>query len=158
MTENEIDIAQLEREGDIAADYLEALLDIADLDGDLNLGVRGNRAVVTITGGGHDLHRLGSTEVAQALQNLVRLAVQHQTGQFSRLLLDIAGSTEARQAQLRQEADHAIAQIAAGKADVVLPAMSSYDRKIVHDYVAERGYVSQSHGEGKDRRLVITAE
>lgn len=149
-------IAELEREGDLAADYVEGLLDIADLDGDLDLGIKNGRATVTVTGGGEDLNRLGTAQVVQALQDLSRLAVQQQTGEFSRLLLDIGGSREAREAEVLREVDSAIAQLAAGKESVQLPQMSSYERKLVHDYVAERGYKSASHGEGKNRRLVVT--
>lgn len=150
------DLAALEREGDLAADYIEGLLDIADLDGDLDLGVKNGRATVTVTGGGEDLNRIGTAQVVQALQDLSRLAVQQQTGEFSRLLLDVGGSREAREAELLREVDAAIAQLAAGKDAVQLPSMSSYERKLVHDYVAERGYKSASHGEGKARRLVVT--
>ncbi len=150
-------IEQLEREGDIAADYLEGFLDIADLDGDLNLGASNGRAIVSITGGGEDLNRLGTPRVVNALQSLTRLAVQRETGEFSRLILDIDESRSAREQELRREVDHAIALIAAGKDRVELPAMSSFERKIVHDYVSERGYVSKSFGEGQDRRLVISA-
>lgn len=158
MTEVVADVAALEREGDLAADYIEGLLDIADLDGDLDLGVKNARATVTITGGGEDLNRLGAPRVVQALQDLSRLAVQRETGEFSRLLLDIGGSRKARESSLLREVDNSIAQLAAGKEAVTLPAMSSYERKLVHDYVAEKGYRSESHGEGRDRRLVITAQ
>lgn len=151
------DIAELENEGDLAADYLEALLDIADLDGDLDIEVNNNRPYVAITGGGADLDPLASPAVVQALQDLTRLAVQAKTGRFSRLIIDVAGSREARAAELKKLVETAIAQIAAGRDEVELEPMSSYDRKLVHDEVAARGYFSESHGEGKDRRLVIRA-
>lgn len=149
-------IERLEREGDLAADYIEALLDIADLPGDLDLAVNGSRATVSVTGAGDELGDLAAPDVVQALQDLTRLAVQTQTGEYSRLILDIGGSRDARQTELRTMVDHAIAQIAAGRPDVELEPMSSYERKVVHDYVAERGYVSESHGEGRDRRLVVS--
>lgn len=153
----EFTLEELEAQGDHAADYIEELLDLADLDGDLDLEVKNNRAYVAITGGGSDLDRLANPDVVQALQELTRLAVQRKTGDFSGLILDIAGSREAREAELRELADHAIAQVAAGKSEVEMDPLSSYERKLVHDYVAERGYHSESHGEGRSRRLVISA-
>lgn len=147
---------ELEAEGDLAADYIEGLLDIADLDGDLDIDVANGRAYVSITGGGEDLDRLAAPETVQAMQDLTRLAVQNKTGRFSRLILDVAGSRDARAAQLRQMVDSAIAQIAAGRERVALEPMSSYERKLVHDLVAEKGYYSESTGEGRDRRLVIS--
>ena len=138
----------LEAEGDLAADYIEGLLDLADLDGDLDLSV---------TGGGEDLDRLAMPETVQALQDLTRIAVQNQTGRFSRLILDIGGSRDARAIELRSLVDAAIAQIAAGRTEVELEPMSSYERKLVHDIVANLGHHSQSRGEGRDRRLVVTA-
>lgn len=146
----------LEAEGDYAADYMEALLDLADLDGDLDLEVKNNRAYIAVTGGGEDLDKLASPEVVQALQELTRLAVQRRTGEFSRLILDIAGSRSARETELHSVVDHAIAALLAGKPQVELEPMSSYERKLVHDYVAERGYHSESHGEGRSRRLIVS--
>ncbi|MGO1538867.1 MAG: protein jag [Leucobacter sp.] len=150
-------VAELEAEGDLAADYLEAFLDISDLDGDLDMDVANGRAYVSITGGGEDLDRLATPDTVQALQDLTRLAVQSKTGRFSRLILDVAGSRDARAEELRSMVDAAVAQVAAGRTEVSLEAMSSYERKLVHDLVAERGYHSESRGEGRDRRLVISA-
>lgn len=147
---------ELEVEGDLAADYIEGLLDIADLDGDIDISVASGRAYVSITGGGEDLDHLAMPEVVQALQDLTRLAVQSETGRFSRLILDIGGSRDARAIELKGLVDAAVAQIAAGRAEVELEPMSSYERKLVHDAVAERGYHSESRGEGRDRRLVIS--
>jgi spoIIIJ-associated protein len=96
-------------------------------------------------------------QTVQALQDLTRIVVQNQTGRFSRLILDIGGSRDARSNELRSLVDAAIAQIAAGRTEVELEPMSSYERKLVHDIVADLGYFSQSRGEGRDRRLVISA-
>ena len=106
----------LEAEGDLAADYIEGLLDLADLDGDLDMSVASGRAYLSVTGGGEDLDRLAMPETVQALQDLTRIAVQNQTGRFSRLILDIGGSRDARAIELRSLVDAAIAQIAAGRA------------------------------------------
>lgn len=148
-------VDQLEAEGDLAADYIEGLLDIADLDGDLDISVASGRAYLSVTGGGEDIDHLAMPDVVQALQDLTRLAIQSETGRFSRLILDIGGSRDARATELRGMVDAGVAQIAAGRAEVELEPMSSYERKLVHDLVAERGYHSESRGEGRDRRLVI---
>lgn len=155
LTADEVGIEVLEADGDLAADYLEALLDIADLDGDLDIDVRNQRAYVSVTGGGNALDALATPDAVQALQDLTRLAVQAKTGRFTRLIVDIGGSRDARVQQLSGLVDAAIAQLAAGKDAVTLEAMSSYERKLVHDEVAGRGYFSESVGEGRERRLVI---
>lgn len=160
-TQSEINVSvneeELVAEGDIAADYIEGLLDLADLDGDLDMSVASGRAYLSVTGGGEDLDRLAMPDTVQALQELTRIAVQNETGRFSRLILDIGGSRDARANELSALVDAAIAQIAAGRAEVELEPMSSYERKLVHDLVAEAGHFSESRGEGRDRRLVITS-
>ena len=145
-------------EGDIAADYIEGLLDIADLDGDLEIEVQGERVTVTVTdpSGGGSLRPLANPDTVAALQDLTRIAVQARTGEFSRLILDIGGSRDARAGELAAIVDAAVARIEAGAASAALPAMSSYERKLVHDLVAERGFSSESEGEGRDRHTVIT--
>ncbi|WP_022881906.1 Jag family protein [Gryllotalpicola ginsengisoli] len=146
----------LDDEGDIAADYIEGLLDIADLDGDIDIEVRGERVYLSVSTETGDLSALAKPEVVRALQELTRLAVQNQTGEFSRLILDIGGSRDVRQQELATLVDRAIAKIEEGAVQASLPPMSSYERKLVHDLVAERGYVSNSHGEGAERHTVIT--
>lgn len=145
-------------EGDLAADYIEELLDIADIDGDIDIDARAGRAYVSVTPveGGSSLSRLSKPDTVAALQELTRLAVQNRTGRFSRLILDVGGSRDARAAELASLVDHAVARIEAGAATASLPPMSSYERKIVHDLVAERGFTSESEGEGRDRHTVIT--
>lgn len=147
--------ADLEREGDIAADFLEGLLDIADIEGDLTLDVRAGRAYVSVESDDDSLRRLADPDTVQALQELTRLAVQSETGRFSRLILDIGGSRETRQRQLEKLVDAAVAKLDEGASQASLPAMSSYERKLVHDVVAARGLVSESYGEGPDRHTVI---
>jgi spoIIIJ-associated protein len=148
---------QLEEEGEIAADYIEELLDIADLDGDIEIDARGGRAYVSVTSPENaNLRILAKPDTVAALQELTRIAVQTKTGSFSRLILDVGGSREARVAELTILVDKAIERIEGGAASAALPPMSSYERKLVHDVVAERGFVSQSEGEGRDRHTVIT--
>lgn len=153
----ELSLADLESDGDLAADYIEGLLDIADLDGDIDIDVANGRAYVSVTGGGADLDRIAGPDAVQALQDLTRLAVQAKTGRFSRLIVDVGGSRDARAIELKRMVDGAVAQIVAGRSTVELEPMSSYERKLVHDEVASRGYHSESRGEGRDRRLVISA-
>jgi len=153
---SELSLEELEADGDLAADYIEALLDIADVDGDIDIDVAGGRAYVSVTGGDASLDPLAVPDVVQALQDLTRLAVQAKTGRFTRLVIDIGGSRDARAIELKSMVDAAIAQIAAGRDEVALEPMSSYERKLVHDDVAERGYFSESRGEGRGRRLVIS--
>jgi len=149
---------QLEKEGDIAADYIEEFLDICDLDGDIDIDARNGRAYLSVQATDADnLRLLSKPETVNALQELTRLAVQNKTGSFSRLILDIGGSRDARQAELASLVARAIERIAGGAAEASLPAMSSYERKLVHDLVSEAGYVSESKGEGRDRHTVISA-
>ncbi|GAA4368566.1 protein jag [Agromyces bauzanensis] len=150
-------IAQLEEEGDIAADYIEEVLDICDLDGDIDIDARNGRAYVSVNAGeGANLNVLSKPETVSALQELTRLAVQTKTGVFSRLILDIGGSRDARRNELATLVSRAIERIDGGAAEAALPAMSSYERKLVHDLVSERGFHSESRGEGSERHAVIT--
>jgi spoIIIJ-associated protein len=149
-------VEQLEQEGDIAADYLEGLLDTADIDGDLAMDVRGDRAYVSVEAeDAASLRLLSDPDTVQALQELTRIAVQNQTGRFSRLILDIGGSRDTRQRELEALVDRAIVRLDEGASQASLPAMSSYERKLIHDIVAARGLVSESYGEGSDRHTVI---
>ena len=148
---------QLEEEGEIAADYIEELLDITDLDGDIEIDTRSGRAYVSVNSSEDtNLRLLARPDTVAALQELTRIAVQTKTGSFSRLILDVGGSREARVAELTILVDKAVERIEAGADSAALPAMSSYERKLVHDVVAERGFSSQSEGEGRDRHTVIT--
>jgi spoIIIJ-associated protein len=150
--------ADLDREGDIAADYIEELLDIADIDGDIDIDTRNGRAYISVNAeNDSNLAVLSQADTVAALQELTRLAVQNKTGGYSRLILDIAGSREARQAELARLVDRAIERLTEGAAEAELPPMSSYERKLVHDLVAEKGLSSESEGEGRERHTVITA-
>jgi spoIIIJ-associated protein len=150
------DIKSLEVEGDVAADYIEELLDIYDLDGDIDIDVRQGRAYIEVTGPeGSNLRLLGDPDTVDALQELARLAVQTKTGEYSRLILDIAGSRSAKVSALSRVVERAIAKAKDTQNDVPLKPMSSYERKLAHDLIAEAGLVSESEGEGKDRHIVI---
>ncbi|HEY0260420.1 MAG TPA: R3H domain-containing nucleic acid-binding protein [Lacisediminihabitans sp.] len=150
-------IAQLEEEGDIAADYIEELLDITDLDGDIDIDARDGRAYVSVNSSqDSNLRLLSKPETVNALQELTRIAVQAKTGVFSRLILDVGGSRQTREAELALLVDRAVERLEAGAESAALPAMSSYERKLVHDLVAARGFSSESEGEGSDRHTVIS--
>lgn len=144
----------LTNEGEIAADYLEELLDIADLDGDIDTYNEGGRAHVSIlTESAVLVGRSG--EVLDALQELARLAVMTETGHRSRLMLDIAGHRDKQRAQLRDLAADAVAEVRSTGEAVRLSPMNPYQRKIVHDAIAAAGLVSESEGEEPNRRVVV---
>lgn len=148
----------LDREGDAAADYLEGLLDIADLDGDIDIDVDGKRAMVSVVeaNGGELTHLVGSDGVVlDALQELTRLAAARETGERSRLMLDIAGFRAARRAELEAMAQEAIAEAQRTAAPVRMEPMTPFERKVVHDVVTTAGLVSESEGEEPSRRVVI---
>jgi spoIIIJ-associated protein len=150
--------SQLEEEGDIAADYIEELLDITDLDGDIDIDARGGRAYLSVNAaeGGSNLRLLAKPDTVNALQELTRIAVQTKTGVFSRLILDVGGSREARAKELELLVNTAVERLESGATSAALPAMSSYERKLVHDIVSARGFSSESEGEGRDRHTVVT--
>ena len=148
-------VAKLEEEGDIAADYLGALLDIADLDGDIDIDVENNRASVAIVGAKLDNLVGRDGEVLDALQELTRLAVQSSTGDRSRLMLDISGYRENRRTDLKALAEEKAAEAKASGAPVKLAPMNAFERKIVHDRIQDLGLSSESEGEDPNRFVVI---
>ncbi len=160
MAEEKGPIAQLEEEGDIAADYLEELLDIADLDGDIDIDVENGRAALEIVSeefGDRWLRKLvgDDGEVLDALQELTRLAVQAKTGERSRLMLDVAGFRRALKERLAADARVAVARVQESGEPVSMPPMNPFERKVVHDVVKEAGLVSASEGVEPRRHVVI---
>ncbi|GGD11535.1 protein jag [Nocardioides daphniae] len=148
-------VERLEAEGDIAADYLEELLDIADLDGDLDMDVDGDRASVSIVGADLSMLVGSNGEVLDALQELTRLAVYRETGERSRLMLDISGYRAKKREELVELAARLIAQVRETGQKVSLDPMTSFERKVVHDEVTAAGLVSESEGVEPRRRVVI---
>ncbi|MCF2707197.1 single-stranded DNA-binding protein [Arcanobacterium haemolyticum] len=153
-------IKKLDEEGDIAADYLEELLDIADLDGDIEISVEADRAslaIVSDEGADRRLKRLigREGEALEALQELTRLAVQSQTGERSRLMLDIAGFRAEHRAEIAEIAREAVATVQETGDEVELDPMNPFERKVVHDIAAAAGLVSDSEGVGPGRHVVI---
>jgi len=151
------DQSELDTEGDIAADYLEEFLDIVDLDGDIDTYTEGDRAHVSIVTDSQAL--VGKDgEVLDALQELVRLAVLTETGSRSRLILDIGGHRDKRRKELLIMAQEAVAEVELTGEPVRMPAMNPYERKIVHDAVAEAGLTSESEGVEPQRRVIVSAK
>ena len=151
---------RLEEEGEIAADYLEELLDIADLDGDIDIDIDHGRAAVEIVaeeGSERALARLvgAQGEVLDALQELTRLAVQAKTGDRSRLMLDVAGYRAGRRAELLTVANEAIETVRSSGTRLALEPMNPFERKVVHDAVAAAGLTSDSDGVEPNRHVVI---
>jgi spoIIIJ-associated protein len=154
-TDTESKLSRLEEEGDIAADYLEGLLDIADLDGDIDMDVEGDRAAVSVVGEGLK-HLVGQNgEVLEALQELTRLAVTRETGERTRLMLDIGGYRAARRAALVDLGTEAVEQAKTSGQGVRLSPMSPFERKVVHDTVAAAGLRSESEGEEPNRCVIV---
>ncbi len=150
-------VVALENEGEIAADYLEELLDIADLDGDIDTYSEGGRAHVSIVTQTDELVGRDG-EVLEALQELARLAVMTETGHRSRLMLDVAGYRDKRRKVLQDLAQDAVAAVKESGEAVRLAPMNPFERKIVHDVVAAAGLVSESEGEEPQRRVVVLAK
>jgi spoIIIJ-associated protein len=148
---------QLEKEGEIAADFIEEFLDLADLDGDLEIELRQERVYLSVSSEGEsNLGKVSDPEIAQAIQEITRLAVQAKTGEPSRLILDMGGSREAKTEQLKKLVEKIVKKVnESGKPEHLKP-MSSYDRKLVHDMVAEAGLSSESEGQGRDRHIVVS--
>jgi spoIIIJ-associated protein len=148
-------VADLEMEGEIAADYIEGLLDVADLDGDIDMDVEGDRAVVSVVGAtlSELVGRRG--EVLEALQELTRLAVHQQTGSRTRMMLDVGGYRQRRRAELAEAGQDAAEEVRRTGQPKRLWPMNPFERKIVHDAVAAAGLRSESEGEEPDRRVVV---
>lgn len=150
----------LEREGEVAADFLERLLDIADLDGDIDVDIDGDRAAVSIVDSeeGRVPRRLVGADgkVLDALQELTRLAVQTATGERSRLMLDVAGFRADRRSALVTLARESIAQVRASGVSMALADMTAFERKVVHDEVTAAGLLSESEGVEPHRHIIIS--
>jgi spoIIIJ-associated protein len=153
--EPEPEIADLEQEGEIAADYIEGLLDVADLDGDIDMDVEGDRAVVSVVGATLDELVGSHGEVLDALQELTRLAVHRQTGARTRLMIDIGGYRAQRRADLTELGASAAEEVRRTGEAKALAAMNAFERKIVHDAIAAAGLRSESEGIDPNRRVVV---
>jgi spoIIIJ-associated protein len=148
-------VADLELEGEIAADYIEGLLDVADLDGDIDMDVEGDRAVVSVVGATLEelVGRRG--EVLEALQELTRLAVHQHTGARTRMMLDVGGYRQRRRAELAAAGQEAAEEVRRSGEPKRLWPMNPFERKVVHDAVAAAGLRSESEGEEPQRRVVV---
>jgi spoIIIJ-associated protein len=151
----ELDMADLEQESEIAADYVEGLLDVADLDGDIDMDVEGDRALVSVVGA--TLQELIGQhgEVLEALQELTRLAVHRQTGARTRIMLDVGGYRARRRVELTELGTDAAEEVKTSGVPRRLDAMTPFERKVVHDAIAAAGLRSESEGEEPNRRVVV---
>ncbi len=153
--DDEPDLVDLELEGEVAADYIEGLLDVADLDGDIDMDVEDDRALVSVVGAtlGELVGPRG--EVLEALQELTRLAVHRQTGARTRLMLDIGGYRAQRRAELAELGAEAAEEVMRTGEPKALSAMNAFERKVVHDAIAAAGLRSESEGVDPNRRVVV---
>ena len=150
-------IAKLEEEGDVAADYLEGLLDIADLDGDIDIDVENERASLAIAGGALQNLVGERGEVLDALQELTRLAVQTVTGERSRLMLDIDNFRSGKKEELTNLAKEIAKEVKESGENVKLKPMNAFERKVIHDTIQSLGLTSESEGEEPNRCVVVLA-
>jgi spoIIIJ-associated protein len=150
-----VDLSSLEEEGEIAADYIEGLLDIADLDGDIDMDVEGDRAVVSVVGATLSELVGEDGEVLEALQELTRLAVHRKTGVRARLMLDVGGYRARRRSELAELGRSVAEEVGRTGEPKKLRAMSPFERKVIHDAVALAGLRSESEGEEPNRRVVV---
>jgi spoIIIJ-associated protein len=148
-------VADLELEGEIAADYVEGLLDVADLDGDIDMDVEGDRALVSVVGATLDELVGPRGEVLEALQELTRLAVHRQTGVRTRIMLDVGGYRLRRRAELAEAGREAAEEVRDTGVPRKMWAMNRFERKVVHDAIAAAGLRSESEGEEPDRKVVV---
>ena len=149
------DVADLELEGEIAADYVEGLLDVADLDGDIDMDVEGDRALVSVVGATLDELVGPGGEVLEALQELTRLAVHRQTGVRTRIMLDVGGYRLRRRAELAEAGREVAEEVRQTGMPKKMWAMNRFERKVVHDAVAAAGLRSESEGDEPDRKVVV---
>jgi spoIIIJ-associated protein len=148
--------SELFQQSEIAADYVEGLLDILDMDGDIDELVSSGRPVVEVVGGRLQslVGQRGAT--LEALQELTRLAIFRQTGTPSRLLLDVGGYRANRRKELAAVARNAVEKVKEYGEPVRLEPMSAFERKCVHDVVnAIAGVESESEGVEPGRRIVV---
>ena len=154
-------VSRLEEEGEIGADYLEELLDIADLGGDIDIDIDHGRASIAVVaseeGDERELDDLvgRNGEVLEAVQELTRLAVQARTGNRSRLMLDINGYRADRRTELTKVAQEAVTKVLTTGESVSLEPMNPFERKVCHDVVASAGLISESEGAEPHRYVVV---
>jgi spoIIIJ-associated protein len=150
-------VTRLEEEGEVAADYLEGLLDIADLDGDIDIDVENDRASLSIAGG--NLQNLVGErgEVLDSLQELTRLAVQTVTGERSRLMLDVDNFRGGKKEELTKLAKEVAQEVKDSGENVKLKPMNAFERKVIHDTIQALGLTSESEGEEPNRCVVVLA-
>lgn len=122
------------------------------------MDVEADRAAVSIiSDSARDLQKLVGRdgEVLEALQELTRLAVHRETGDRSRLMLDIAGFRAKKREVLAALGAKAADEAKSSGEPVKLEPMTPFERKVVHDAVAAAGLRSESEGEEPQRFVVV---
>lgn len=149
-------LAELNEEADLAADFVEGLLDILELPGDIEIEVDENQAFVNVVevGSGLLIGRRGAT--LEALQELVRAATQRQIERRSHVRIDIEGYRQRQLDKMKDRCRDGIAQVRETGEPFRLEAMDAFERKVMHDLVSRTGGVtSASEGVEPRRRVVV---
>ena len=158
----EISSKKLKEQGNIVADYIEGILDIANLEGDIEIEINDKRATVSVIADNlvtkQALRKLAQKEVVASLQNLSRSVIFNKTGDRSNLIIDIAGYRQQQNQSIKKLTEKMIEKASNTKEPVHLRSMNSFERRIAHQIVSEQGLFSHSEGEGKDRHLIITTD
>jgi len=146
----------LDDQADAAEDFINGLLDVLDMDGEAEADITDETIEVRVTGPemGLLIGRHGST--LEALQELTRAAVQHQTAARARLVLDIEGYRDRQRDMIERRARSAAARVRKTRESIALDSMTSFERKVVHSALSEfDGVRTASEGEEPERRVVI---
>lgn len=155
-TSEEVSTDDLFAESEIAADYLEGLLDVIDSDGDIDELVAGDRPVVEIVGKGLGKLIGSNGATMEALQELARLAIFRKTGEHSRLMLDVGGYRANRRKELTASAEKTAEKVLESGKPVRLESMSAFERKCIHDVInATDGVESESEGSEPNRQILV---
>jgi spoIIIJ-associated protein len=158
----ELTTKQLQEHGNIAADYIEGILDIANLEGDIEIEIKDQRVTVSVIADNlvtkQALRKLAQKEVVMSLQNLSRMVIYNKTGQHSKLVVDVAGYREQQKGGIEKLAQKMIEKAQETKEPVHLRSMNSFERRIAHQIVSDAGLFSHSEGTGRDRHLIITLQ
>ncbi|MFB3739511.1 MAG: RNA-binding cell elongation regulator Jag/EloR [Candidatus Velamenicoccus archaeovorus] len=152
----------VEEQGEVAADFLEGLLERMGIPASIEPGMRDGIMYVDVLGEGPDdedmgllIGRHGAT--LDALQELTRIVVSHRTGERCRVIVDVEDYRKRRRSRLVSRAREMARRVAKTGREEELEPMPPYERKIVHDTVAEvPGAQSSSVGEEPERRVVIS--
>jgi spoIIIJ-associated protein len=141
-----------------ALDFIEGLLEAMDVDGEATAEIRDRRVYVSVEGQEAAILIGHHGQTLDAIQELLRSAVQRQVRARVWVTLDVQGYRERRKEALRERAREMAAR-ALDEGEMELEPMNAFERKIVHDAVGEiTGVTSFSEGEEPYRRVVIAPD